>query len=186
MPLSTNERSGASLAIGCYLMWGLVPLFWKLLSHVQVEHILFHRILWSLFLSVLIGILSKRLKWSTFKMDFKQAGLSAALIGINWGVFIWAMTNNMVMQASLGYFINPFITILLGYFFHKERFNRGQQIAIGFSLSGVAILTVLTGSIPWAHLDIAGVAWTDKAQAYRHTGATGFGVRLMGELLRTW
>lgn len=158
MPITEKEKSGAGLAISCYLMWGLVPLFWKQLTHIDVDVILFHRVLWALFFAVIAGTITRQFKWSDFKISKRDVLIllsSSLLIGFNWGVFIWAMANNMVMQASLGYFINPFISILLGFLVFGERFNSGQKLAIGFSVSGVVVLTVLTGQVPWVALALA-------------------------------
>ena len=137
-------RGGIAAAIGCYLLWGFLPLYFRAVSHVGPLEVVANRILWSLVL--LLVILSLRGTFGNFirmlgnrKTLLALTGTSA-FIAINWLTYIWAVNNGHVLAASLGYFLNPLVNILLGFVILKERLGRFQWIAVGLTAIGVAIM----------------------------------------------
>jgi chloramphenicol-sensitive protein RarD len=146
-----SKSKGIFYAIGAYLIWGTMPVYWYLLSEISSYEIVAHRILWSV---VLMFILS----FVIFKTDFRPILRSrkkmlyllctSALITINWALYIWAVDNGHVVDASLGYYVNPFINIILGVLFLKERLTEIQKIAIACAFFGVAYLTFSYGTFP--------------------------------------
>ncbi len=150
---------GTIFGILAYTAWGVLPLYWKLLDSIPALEILAHRVFWSfLFLSLII-LLSKQLtslriacknKTNTF-----YTFLSAIIISINWFTFIWAVTSGRVVEASMGYYINPLIVVLLGTVVLKEQLNTMQKIAIVFASVGVIIMTLQYGGIPWVAITLA-------------------------------
>ncbi|MET3682714.1 chloramphenicol-sensitive protein RarD [Alkalibacillus flavidus] len=159
----TEERIGILYATFAYLLWGFLPLYWKLIEHVPAWEILAHRIFWSLIFMVMFIVLIRR--WHLFVAEVKSLftnmktalGISAAgiVISLNWVTYIWAVNSDHVLDASLGYYINPLISILFGLIFLKERFSRIQWVAIALAFIGVSYMTVNLGSFPWAALALA-------------------------------
>lgn len=153
-------NKGYPAAIAAYFFWGFSPVFWKLISKIPALEILLHRILWSL--PFLLLILYWRRGSQSLKplfQNFAQKKLyfvSAVLLAVNWLLFIWAVTNGYIVEASLGYFINPLINVLLGVIFLKEHIRRLQWLAILLALSGVLYLTFNYGNFPWIALSLAG------------------------------
>jgi len=156
---SRDANRGALFAIGAYLCWGLFPLYWKPLSAVPAEQILGHRILWSALL--LIGVLTVRRHWSWLAESLRQPrriglfALSSALLSLNWLVYIWAVNHGRVVEASLGYFINPLVNVLLGRLVLGERLAKPQLAALSLAALGVAWLTLRVGGVPWVALVLA-------------------------------
>jgi len=149
---------GIGLGVGAYLAWGLLPLFWKLLDEVDSLEILAHRFVWSiLFLSVIIAI---RHRWSVVTSLTRPAVLrlwfAGLLLTVNWGTYIWAINSGHIVQTSLGYFINPLLSVLLGVVILRERLEPGQWVAVGIAAIGVGYMTVRVGSLPWIALVLAG------------------------------
>jgi len=146
-----NKEHGILYAIFAYLIWGTMPLYWYLLSNITPYEIVAHRILWSAVLMLILSAL-------VFKTDFRSILKSgkkmlyllctSALITLNWSLYIWAVANGHVVDASLGYYVNPFINIILGVIFLKERLSGMQKIAIAFAFFGVAYLTYSYGTFP--------------------------------------
>ncbi len=158
-----QKRIGILSATLAYVLWGFLPLYWQLLEGIPAWEVLAHRILWSaVLLGVLIGFLNGYrhffLEFLSLARDRRKAiGVFAAgvAVSVNWGVYIWAVTNAHIVEASLGYYINPLLSILLGMIFLQERFSRLQWLAIAFAFSGVAYMTLNFGSIPWIALSLA-------------------------------
>jgi chloramphenicol-sensitive protein RarD len=161
--VSTSEshraRAGLFYALGAYLAWGAVPSYFKLLAHVPPLMVLGHRIVWSvLFLGLLLTL---QRKWNEVFAAFRNRRMlavltcSTALIAVNWYVFIWAVSNERILQASLGYFINPLVNVLLGVIILRERLRPGQIFALLLATTGVVVLTVSTGGVPWVALSLA-------------------------------
>ncbi|WP_027965123.1 EamA family transporter RarD [Halalkalibacillus halophilus] len=158
-----EEKLGTIYAAFAYIIWGFLPLYWKILEHVPAWEILAHRMVWS-FLFMVIFILALK-RWGLFTGELKsifkdwRTGLgitgAAIAISINWVTYIWAVNTNHVLDASLGYYINPLISILFGILFLGEKFSRIQWIAIAFALTGVLFMTIQFGSIPWVALVLA-------------------------------
>lgn len=144
---------------GAYVLWGLLPVYWKLLGHVLPLEVLVHRMLWSL-VFVLI-ILAMRRQWGWIKVIRQRPRyaliflVTALLISFNWLTYIWAVNNDFILEASLGYFINPLINVVLGVIFLKERLRPAQTAAILLAGSGVVYLTLNYGAFPWIALILA-------------------------------
>jgi len=153
------KNNGVLAALGAYILWGLLPVFWKLLQTVPSIEILFHRMVWSLVFLVII--ITVRNQWKNIlpisydrKVLLSFVG-SAILLSGNWFTYIYAVNSAHIVEASLGYFINPLLSVLLGVFLLKERPSRMQWIAIGIAGIGVAYLTYYYGQLPWISLVLA-------------------------------
>jgi len=149
---------GVIFALLAYLLWGVFPLYWKILSAVDSLHILAFRILLSLVLVGAILLANKNTAWlAVFKEPKKAAVLipTALLICCNWGLYIWAVNRGHTLEASLGYFINPLVSIVLGLIFFRERLRPLQWVAVVIALIGVLIVTIASGSLPWVSLGLA-------------------------------
>lgn len=155
-----SVKSGILFAIAAYTMWGIAPLYFKLIGQVPAMEILMHRIVWSvLVLVVLVGITGKfdKVKQAVFNPKVMQVLLiSGVLLAANWFIFIWAINNNHLLDASLGYYINPLLNIFLGRLFLGERLRRLQKVAVGLALFGVVYFIVSYGQLPWVALALAG------------------------------
>jgi chloramphenicol-sensitive protein RarD len=141
-----------------FFMWGVFPLYWKFLIAVDSLHILAFRILLSLVLVGTILLANKNTAWlAVFKEPKKAAVLipTALLICCNWGLYIWAVNRGHTLEASLGYYINPLVSIVLGLVFFRERLRPLQWVAAAIALAGVLIVTVASGSLPWVALGLA-------------------------------
>lgn len=162
MILSEN-RKGMLFAFSAYGIWGFFPLYWKMLEHVNSLEILLNRIIWSFiftFLFILIIgqkdaiIADIRSLWQEKKVFFSLL-LASFVISCNWYLYIWAVTHDHVVETSLGYYINPLITVLFGMIFFKEKLSKAQLFAVFIAFLGVAIMAFQYGKIPWVALLIA-------------------------------
>ena len=155
-----NERNGVINAVSAYLLWGLAPIYFKLISTISSDEIMVHRIIWSSLLLLIVVVLSK--KWQILIQTVKQPkvlaklALSASFLLVNWFLFIWAINNNHLLDASLGYFINPLFSVALGVVFLGERLRKMQKFAVALALVGVLIQLVALGSLPVISLALAG------------------------------
>jgi chloramphenicol-sensitive protein RarD len=147
---------GGMAALGAYLLWGVFPIFWKQLQSVGSLDLLCHRIVWSL---LFIGLfLQFQGRWGVVKnvwQDKKSRNatlLTAGLIGSNWLVYVWAVNSGRIVEASLGYYINPLFSVLLGVVFLKEKLEKHQFIAVLIAFIGVAYQTVQFGTLPWVSI----------------------------------
>ncbi|MEU6811012.1 EamA family transporter RarD [Streptomyces sp. NPDC046831] len=154
-----ERRTGLLNGIAAYGMWGLVPLFWPLLKPAGAAEILAHRMVWSLGFVVVALLFVRRWAWAgELLRQPRRLGLivvAAAVITVNWGVYIWAVNSGHVVEASLGYFINPLVTIAMGVLLLKERLRPVQWAAVGVGLAAVVVLTVGYGRPPWISLCLA-------------------------------
>lgn len=154
-----NYLEGLTFGSLAYIMWGLLPLYWKLVSAISPYQIFGQRVVWS-FLFVCILLLAKG-KWNEFTAILKGKqqwiGITgpAIFIAMNWSLYIWAVNSGYVIEASLGYFINPLITMLLGRIFYHEKLTVLQKIGLGFAAAGVVLKTCLYGKVPFIGLALA-------------------------------
>jgi chloramphenicol-sensitive protein RarD len=150
---------GTWYAISAYVVWGILPLYWKALKHVPAREILAYRIIWSFIFLCLFNTFRKR--WPEVKQAYTHKHnrvsslLSALIIGAVWFIYIWAMITDHVVEASMGYYINPIISVVLGMIFLKERLTFWQNIAFALAALGVAFLTIQYGKFPWIALSLA-------------------------------
>ncbi|MET8944687.1 EamA family transporter RarD [Streptomyces sp. NPDC004542] len=154
-----ERRAGLLNGFAAYGMWGLVPLFWPLLKPAGAAEILAHRMVWSLVFVGAALLFVRRWAWAgELSRQPGRLGLiavAAAVITVNWGVYIWAVNSGHVVEASLGYFINPLVTIAMGVLLLKERLRPVQWLAVGVGLAAVVVLTVEYGRPPWISLCLA-------------------------------
>lgn len=151
-------RSGIIYAALAFLCWGLFPIYFHALGEVPPLQILAHRMLWSLGFLLIVLLLRRQWKWLSVVRQprvFFSFVLSALLLSANWLVYIWSVTNHHVIEASLGYFINPMVNIMLGYLVLKERLRTVQWVAISIAALGVGWLTWQAGTVPWIALFLA-------------------------------
>jgi len=152
-------NKGIVYGVGAYLMWGILPMYWKLLDHVPALEILLHRVMWSFLLLILIILARKG--WKTFRKAIASPRvigiylIAAIFLGGNWLLYIWAVNAAFIVETSLGYFINPLVYVLLGVVFLGERLRSMQWVAIGLAAGGVLYLTVSYGALPWIALTLA-------------------------------
>ena len=155
----SRYNSGLLAGIGAYLIWGVVPLYWQLLKPASAMEILAHRVVWSLGLLLVIVYLKKLLPEVKEALKNKQKLLllfiASILITINWGVFIWAVNNGNIIETSLGYFINPLVSVALGVFVLKEKLRTLQQVAVALTFIAVSFLTLTLGHPPYIALSLA-------------------------------
>ncbi|MGO4886865.1 EamA family transporter RarD [Anaerobacillus sp. MEB173] len=164
MNLDTNEqKNGIISALSAYILWGVLPLYWKLMESIPPGEVLAHRIIWSLGLLAIILFSTRKL--SSFYQEFHRLLvqpkslmillLTSIVISINWFIYIWAVNNDHIIETSLGYYINPLVNVLLGILFLKEKLSFWQMVSVFLAFIGVLILTVQFGSIPWPSLILA-------------------------------
>nr|WP_196830840.1 EamA family transporter RarD [Frigoribacterium sp. CG_9.8] len=158
-PQQSTERSGVVMAVVAYALWGILPLYFLLLQPAGAFEIVALRILFSLVFCALIITVTR--KWPALIAILRQPrivftmGLAAVFIYVNWQVYVYATLDGKVIEASLGYFINPIVTILLGVIFLRERLRMPQWIAVGTSVLAVVVLAVNYGALPWVSLVLA-------------------------------
>jgi chloramphenicol-sensitive protein RarD len=152
-------NSGLLAGVGAYLIWGVVPLYWQLLKPASSLEILAHRVVWSLGLLLVIVYFRNLMVEVKAALVDKQKMLllffASILITINWGVFIWAVNNGHVIETSLGYFINPLVSVALGVIVLKEKLRTLQKVAVGFTFIAVTFLTITLGHPPYIALSLA-------------------------------
>ncbi|ETT82615.1 EamA family transporter RarD [Viridibacillus sp. FSL R5-0477] len=158
-----EEKKGILSALGAYIIWGIFPLYWKGLQHVASEEVLAGRVIWSFILTLLFVVIMKQGK--TLLLDFKQLWqqpksfwllvTAAYLISLNWFLYIWAVNNNHIVESSLGYYMNPLVSVLLGIFFLKEKLSKAQVLSFIIAAIGVLILVISYGQIPWLSFGLA-------------------------------
>ena len=153
-------NKGLIQAVGAYTIWGISPIFWKGLSEISAMYSLAHRIFWTFAVMALIQTL--RRSWPQFReQNLSRRSrfigvVSSLLIGTNWLVWVWAMNVDRVVEGSLGYFINPLVSVFLGVVFLGESLRRNQWLAVILAAIGVTWLTFSVGSLPWVSLVLAG------------------------------
>ncbi|AGQ29020.1 MULTISPECIES: EamA family transporter RarD [Serratia] len=154
-----QTRQGIFFALAAYFIWGIAPAYFKLIQQVPADEILTHRVIWSFFFMLALITLGRN--WSQVRAACHNRkrlfllAVTAVLIGGNWLLFIWAVNNHHMLEASLGYFINPLVNVLLGMLFLGERFRRMQWIAVVLAFAGVLIQLWQFGSLPIIGLGLA-------------------------------
>ena len=153
-------NKGLIQAVGAYTVWGISPVFWKGLSEIPAMYSLAHRMFWTFVVMAIVQTL--RRSWPRFKEQNSSNRsraiviISSLLIGTNWLVWVWAMNVDRVVEGSLGYFINPLVSVFLGVVFLGESLRRRQWLAVSLAAIGVIWLTISVGSLPWVSLLLAG------------------------------
>jgi chloramphenicol-sensitive protein RarD len=152
-------NKGILAGIGAYTLWGLFPIYWKLLEEVPAIEILAHRMVWSMVFVAVLLTMQKDWQWLGDALHSRKTmliyTLAAILLSVNWFTYIWAVNAGYVVEASLGYFINPLVNFLLGVIFFGEKLRVGQMAAVILAVLGVIYLTVSYGSLPWISLVLA-------------------------------
>jgi len=157
-PSNDDARRGLMLGLCAYLLWGLLPLYLRLVRHVPAAQLLSYRVLWSLALLAAAAVAMRRLgaiRRAARGRTLALLGASSLLIGANWLVYIWAVQQNRVLEASLGYFINPLVSVGLGMLFLGERLRAAQGWAVALAATGVAVSAVAGGGAAWISLTLA-------------------------------
>lgn len=150
---------GSWYAVGAYAIWGILPVYWKSLHDVPATQLLAHRIVWSFCLLIIAILLSRH--WGVFRVEILKPRVlrvylvAAVLLSINWLTYIWAVNAGYIVETSLGYFINPLLSVLMGVVFFHEHLRPAQWIPIGLAGIGVLYLSAVYGSLPWIALCLA-------------------------------
>lgn len=155
----SKARRGFLLALGAYLLWGLLPFYMKAVAHLPLAEVIAHRIVWS------VPIAAAVLVWAGRTADFKaalrsprtiaMAALTAALISVNWGIYVWAIAVDRTVETALGYYINPLVSVVVGALLLGERLDRLQIAAVVLAAVAVTVLTIEGGKLPWVSLALA-------------------------------
>jgi chloramphenicol-sensitive protein RarD len=155
--MSEPRRSGLLFGIGAYASWGLFPAFFPLLKPASAFEILAHRIVWCFALMVVVVVVVRRLGdvRAMTGRTWLLLTFASALISVNWVIYIYAVNNGHVVDAALGYFINPLVTVALGVLIFRERLNRAQFVALAVAVAAVVVLTVEIGTVPVIALGLA-------------------------------
>ncbi|MCG3085087.1 EamA family transporter RarD [Anoxybacillus sp. LAT_35] len=158
-----NKKIGAIYALFAYVLWGILPLYWKMLQHIRAEEILSYRIVTSFLFMVALLFIQK--SWSTFlrtcqwlwkeKKQAVASVMAAFLISANWFIYIWAVNHDHMIEASLGYYMNPLLNVVLGVIVLKERLYKWQVVSFILAAVGVVFMTVEYGKFPWIALSLA-------------------------------
>ena len=151
-------NKGILYGIGAYVAWGFFPIYWKMLHHVPAIQLIGHRIIWSFILLIVVIFFTKQ--WTVFRKTVNAKvlriyTLAALLIGVNWFLYVWAVNANFIVETSLGYFINPLLSVLMGVIFFKERLRFAQWIPVLLAAIGVTYLTFVYGRPPYIALSLA-------------------------------
>lgn len=157
------RRTGMMAALSTYLIWGVLPLYWNLLARAGANEILAHRIIWSFIFMVVVLMVTKR--WQSFKEDCrtlwqnKKRGaillLAAFTISLNWLTYIWAVNHGHVIDTSIGYYINPLMSVLFGIVFFRERISGLKKISLLLAAIGIVLMTYQLGKLPWVAVVLA-------------------------------
>ena len=157
-----DSPAGLAFAVSAYLMWGGLPLYMKLLDHVPAAEVVAHRVVWSVPIAMLVlvalGRTSDLLTALASPRTLAMGVLTAALISLNWGIYVWAIGSGHALDAALGYYINPLFSMALGIVFLGERPSRSQIVAIVLAIGAVVIITLAAGTMPWVAIGLF-VSW---------------------------
>lgn len=160
---NNDVQMGIFYAGFSYFLWGLFPIYWKLLYHVNADEILANRIVWSFFFMLVLLLVTR--KWGAFIQTLKSFRtnkkqlfaliIASLLISCNWFLYIWAVNTDQLIEASLGYYINPLVSVLLGMIVFREKLSPAQYLSFGMAIIGVLILTISYGRFPWISFILA-------------------------------
>lgn len=156
--LRSDSLVGIAYALGAFAWWGLNPLYFKAVADLPVLEVVGHRVLWSVLLLAILITTGRR--WSAIRMIFRRRmllllALSGTILLVNWSLYIWSVVSAQLLQASLGYYINPLVSMLLGFLVLRERMRPGQWFAIALAAAGVLNLAIAYGVFPWLALALA-------------------------------
>lgn len=159
---NTDTPQGLAFALGAYFLWGFLPLYLKAVSYIPPAEVVAHRIIWSVPIAGILLILLGRTgdigrALRDPRMLFMGV-VTAVLISINWGIYVWAITAERTLDAALGYYINPLFSVAVGAFFLGERLSRAQWAAVALAVLAVVVLTVAQGALPWAAIGLT-ISW---------------------------
>jgi chloramphenicol-sensitive protein RarD len=152
-------NKGIWYAVGAYVAWGVLPVYWKWLHNVPAVQLISHRIIWSFVLLAMVVFVTRQ--WKSFRSAAQPRRVlliylaAAVLLSINWLTYVWAVNAGFIVETSLGYFINPLLSVLMGVIFLRERLRPWQWLPIGLAAAGVLYLTLAYGSLPWIALTLA-------------------------------
>ena len=149
---------GVFFAVSGFLIWGILPLYWRLMDGIQPFHLLGFRIFLSFLLLATVLSVQKNFVWVTVFRDYRKGILiviASLILCINWGVYLWAVSEGRIIEASLGYYINPLLSVVLGLIFFKEKLTRIQWTAFALACLGVLMLTLFSGTFPWISIVLA-------------------------------
>ncbi|WP_036374776.1 EamA family transporter RarD [Mitsuokella jalaludinii] len=157
------RRTGMIAALSTYIIWGILPLYWNLLARAGANEILAHRIVWSFFFMVIVLVVTRR--WQSFKEDCRALWqdkkrslillLAAFIISLNWLTYIWAVNHDHVIDTSIGYYINPLMSVLFGIVFFRERISGLKKISLLLAAIGIVLMTYQLGKLPWVAVVLA-------------------------------
>jgi len=154
-----GARRGFLFALGAYGLWGFLPLYMKAVAHIPAIEVVAHRVLWSVpiagMLLLALGRTADIRAALRSPRMLAMAALTAAIITVNWGTYVWAIANDRTVETALGYYINPLVTVLLGAILLGEKLSRAQIVAICLAVAAVAVLTIDAGGLPWVSLLLA-------------------------------
>jgi len=162
---SGELKIGLVCALLAHTMWGLFPIYWRQIGNADSTELVCHRIVWSFVtLGLVLPVMLWRGRWGGFRVVYQQLrsrkvwavySIAAVMIAINWLAFIWAVNNNRVLEASLGYYINPLLNVVLGVVVLGERLRWPQWMAVGFAAVGVSVMAIGNGGLPWVSMAMA-------------------------------
>lgn len=154
-----KNNLGLIYAVAAYTWWGIIPIFWKQLDHIGSVEIVMHRMVWACALVTVLIVLGRQ--WGQYKLLFSQPKVmlrlfvASALVSLNWAVYIWAVNNGYLVETSMGYFMNPLISVLLGVLLFGESLRKVQVLALVIAGLGVLYLIVSFGALPWISFTLA-------------------------------
>ena len=155
----SDIRRGAAAAAGSYLLWGILPIYWKTLDHVDSIELMAHRLVWTLvvvlaYVAIVGELQSLRETWRSSTARRTHLA-NSALLTANWGIFIWAINHEQIIEASLGYFLVPLLNAAVGRLIFHEQLRRAQIVALALATAGVAVMVFWVGALPWVSLGLA-------------------------------
>ncbi len=157
-----DTPAGLAFALTAYFMWGFLPLYMKLVAHIPPAEVVAHRVLWSLplagLLLIILGRTKELLQALHTPRSLMMGAVTAGLISLNWGIYVWAVGAGYAIDAALGYYINPLFSVAMGAIFLGERLNKAQLAAIALAALAVVVLTIQAGALPWVSVGLT-LSW---------------------------